>query len=82
MKRAILIVTVILLVISVAACGKKDDSVSASAGPSASDSPLTQDYENALPIIGQLMVGTFELEGTGQAVEGAQTAELVPAWKG
>ena len=82
MRRAILIITVFLLVLSAAACGKKDDTGSASASPSANDSPLTQDYENALPIIGQLMVGSFKLEGTEQAIEGAQTAELVPAWKG
>ena len=43
--------------------------------------PLTQDYENALPVLNQLVVGTFKLEDTDQAINAKQAAGLLPLWK-
>ena len=38
---------------------------------------LTSDYQNAAPILMQVMVGIYQLENTGQAVTAAQAQELL-----
>ena len=43
--------------------------------------PLTQDYENALPVLSQLVVGTFQLEDTDRRSTAEQAAKLLPLWK-
>jgi hypothetical protein len=42
---------------------------------------LNMDYENALPVNLQLVLGTFELEDTEDAVTAEKAAELLPLWK-
>jgi hypothetical protein len=42
---------------------------------------LTADYENALPVESQLILGTLMLEDTDQAVGAEQAAELLPLWQ-
>lgn len=42
---------------------------------------LTQDFENAVNIQLQLLVGTLQLEGTPSAVTTDQVAELLPLWQ-
>lgn len=42
---------------------------------------LDTDYENALPVNMQLLLGTFALDDTAQAIEAEQAAELLPLWK-
>ena len=81
MRRTMVFVAILLVALPLAACKPKGTSPGAS-NASASSSPLKEDFENALPAIGQIMVGTFRLEGTGQAVTAKQAGELVPAWKG
>lgn len=42
---------------------------------------LTQNYEGALTIQGQLALGTVQLEETNLAVDEAQAADLLPLWQ-
>jgi hypothetical protein len=42
---------------------------------------LSDDYQDALSITGQLAVGTVQLEETDLAVDAAQAAELLPLWQ-
>jgi hypothetical protein len=42
---------------------------------------LAADYENALPVESQLILGTLLLEDTDQAVGAEQSAELLPLWQ-
>ena len=42
---------------------------------------LTQDYPNAIGIRSQLLIGTFRLEGTANAVTAQQAAQLTPLWQ-
>jgi hypothetical protein len=42
---------------------------------------LSEDFEGALPIQFQLLVGTFHLEATELAVDVAQATELIPLWQ-
>lgn len=83
MKKWIAIGLMFLLVLSLAACGSKGKAQgeSTQASSSASSSALKQDYENALPPVGQLMVGIFRLEDTEQAVTAEQAKTLLPLWK-
>jgi hypothetical protein len=79
MNRFIVMAVVMLIsTMSLAACASQEVAVSSAA---AKKGPLGQDYENALPTLGQLVVGMFRLEGTGQAVNKAQAANLLPLWK-
>jgi hypothetical protein len=43
---------------------------------------LTTDYENALPAITQLALGTFKLEESSAPLTATQAGELLPLWKG
>lgn len=45
------------------------------------DQRLTAEYENAIPVESQLILGTLMLEDTGQAVDAEQAAELLPLWQ-
>jgi hypothetical protein len=42
---------------------------------------LNADYENALPVESQLILGTLMLEGTDNAVTAEQAAQLLPMWQ-
>ena len=42
---------------------------------------LTAEYENAIPVESQLILGTLMLEDTDQAVGAEQAAELLPLWQ-
>lgn len=82
MKKWIAIGLLFLLALSLAACGAKGKAQSEStSAASSSSSALKQDYENALPAVGQLMVGIFRLEDTEQAVTAEQAKALLPLWK-
>ena len=78
MKRALLIGLTIVLVVSLAACAPKGAPTETGA---TSGSPLAEDYENALPVLSQVMVGTFKLEEGDKAVTATQAAELATLWK-
>lgn len=44
-------------------------------------SVLVDDYENALPVTGQLVLGTLRLEDTPQKMSKEQAAKLLPFWQ-
>jgi hypothetical protein len=86
MKRVIYLTTAVIVLAALALTGcapKSAQPANRSAGAAGTDmAPLTQDYENALPVLNQLVVGTFKLEGTDQAINAEQAAKLLPLWKG
>jgi uncharacterized protein YcfL len=41
---------------------------------------LNSDYENAVPVAMQLLLGTYQLDGTDQAVTAEQASKLLPLW--
>lgn len=65
-----------LLFLGLAACGS-----SATAAETPSAGALKTDFQNALPVESQLLLGTLKLEGTADAVTPAQAAELLPMWQ-
>lgn len=76
MKGKTSLILTIILILSAAACssaagGTEDNHTTA----------LSETYENALTIPTQLLVGTFELEGTDLFVGSDQAESLLPLWK-
>lgn len=69
MKKSIFAFTVFTLLFALAACGK----TSSSTGTSNDSGSLSQEM--------QLLVGTFKLEETDQAVTAAQAEQLLPLWQ-
>ncbi len=77
MKRTIISLSLLFILALVACTGAKGTQ----SNQAATTSPLNQDYENALPVLTQIMIGTFKLEGGELAVDAAQATELLPLWK-
>ncbi len=87
MKKNFLFISIILIFI-LSACGgtvpaaeAPSVDIASSGSAEITSSTLTADYENALPISLQLMLGIFALEETEQAVDAGQAAEMLPLWK-
>ena len=78
MKRYAFIIIVLALSLVSAGCAKKGET--APSGDVAGTSE-TQATGATLPASMLLMVGTFRLEGTDQAVTADQAGELLPLWK-
>lgn len=76
-KYAILIVLLLFTITVLPACG----SAPATQPGDQTSGLLNADYENALPVELQLAIGTLKLDGTEQAVDAGQAAELLPLWK-
>lgn len=74
----LLVVVAGLLALSLAACGGQD----AEPGAVAGSTELTENYEDALTIKNQLLLGTLRLEDTGQAITSEQAEALLPLWQG
>jgi hypothetical protein len=74
MKKITFTLSAILFLI-LTACG------GASTASQTDSSKLNDSYENALPVPTQLLIGTFNLEGTEFAVTSAQAKELIPLWQ-
>ncbi|MGB7115414.1 MAG: hypothetical protein WBD56_04675 [Anaerolineales bacterium] len=64
--------------ISNAQAGASEDAAS---GTSDIEASLNSDYENALSVPMQLVMGTFMLEDTELTVDSDQAAQLLPLWK-
>ncbi|MGB7538858.1 MAG: hypothetical protein WBM17_09980 [Anaerolineales bacterium] len=64
------------LAMSLAACGAANPSSGGTANPDR----LNTNYDKALPVETQLVLGTLKLEGTPQAVDPAMAAELLPLY--
>lgn len=74
MKRTF-ITTLIFLTFILAACGASNTQTTNPTGNNNS-------FGNApLPLATELMIGTFKLEGTDQAVTADQAAQLIPLWQ-
>ncbi len=87
----------VLAIFALTACGRgggnsADDSVSDNVASASQDdagedsgqalsSALTRDYEGALPPTNQLILGILRLEGSDDAVTGAQAAAMLALWQ-
>lgn len=74
----LLVLLTLLLVLSLTSCSATNGAQSSEAEVTG---PLTEDYDDAPPIITQLVVGTIRLGNGDLAVDAAQAAELLPLWK-
>ena len=91
MKASKILAVLLLIVLLTAACGGEADPAptvqsdtpaesSAPAAASVSDT-LIDDFEDALTIKNQLILGTIRLEGTEKAVTADQAKMLLPLWQ-
>lgn len=77
MKKILVIVTGLLLVTALAACGgKPTDEETAKTGS------LDANYKNAISVPAQLALGSIKLEDTDLAIDEEQAAKLLPLWQG
>ena len=90
MKKYLVPITAISLVtlLILAACGAKAAAAgTSSTGQSANGTPVPNGTPGArnltqpLPLAEQLVIGTFKLEGTSNAVDAKTAAQLVPLWQ-
>ena len=74
----------IVLALALAACGGTDEADVAAGSESGGETAvatLAKEYDDALTIRNQLLLGIIRLEGTEQAVNSEQTAELTTLWQ-
>ncbi len=78
------IMGIMVLLIFLSACGSAGAKVTAAspAGGISSTGIIKTDYENALPVVDQLALGTFKLEESGTALTPEQASQLATLWKG
>ncbi len=69
-------IAIAVLAFGLAACG----SANASSAGTANPDRLNTNYDKALPVETQLVLGTLKLEGTPQAVDPATAGELLPLY--
>ena len=83
MKKTILLLTSLLLVLVLSACGGNAAAEADSAIVSGDSPPAetNNDIPFELPIEMTLMLGTVKLDDTAYAVDAQQAAELLPLWK-
>lgn len=88
MKRIFVTIGGLLLLFGLSACSGSASASPATQAANAGVSLSTEtqgllpaDYENALPVELQLIVGIFKLEGTPNAVDAATAQELLPLWQ-
>ena len=77
MKRVFAVSLALVLVLALGACS------GAGATGSGTDVGvvLNEDYEDALPVLAQLLVGTIKLDEAGLAVEADVASQLIPLWE-
>jgi hypothetical protein len=79
-----LTITATILALVLVACGKKAAaaaSTNSSSNPAPNGTPGAANFNSPLPLSEQLVIGTFKLEGTTNAVTKAQAANLIPLWQ-
>ena len=86
MKLSKIIIILIIATSLLAACGGGETEVSSTeqSSPSAATTDsvvLSEDYEDALTLKNQIILGTLRLEGTGDAVTADQAKALLPFWQ-
>ncbi len=74
-----------VLVIVLAACGAKASSPATTGGASgasaANGTPGAANLTQPLPLAESLVIGSFKLQGTGNAINATQAGALVPLWQ-
>lgn len=78
MRKTLMFIILGLLLLGTTSCG---GAANASTTTQTTDSSLTTDYENALSIPLQLVVGTFKLEDNDNIVDAQEANQLLPLWK-
>jgi hypothetical protein len=81
MKKAFLFSTFTGFMLILSACGSRAFRTIPTIEPQTDSSGMTTNYQNAVPIETQLLIGTFKLEGTDQAVSAKQAADLTAYWQ-
>ena len=82
MKRVVVVGLALVLVLALVGCGGATVSNDTGGqGGEVTVGLLDESYEDALPVVLQLAIGTFQLEGTELAVDGEQAGELLLLWK-
>jgi hypothetical protein len=74
----------IILALTLVACGGTDEAAEVTeteSGGETAVATLTDDYDDALTVRNQLLLGILRLEGTPQAITGDQAAELTTLWQ-
>lgn len=72
-----LLLPLLILSLTLSACGAAKSTTNTTASQSAGSDPSTRPLT---PIL-QVVLGTFKLEGTAQAVTAKQAADLLPLWE-
>ena len=76
---------IVILVMVLVACGAKSSSTTSQTGNSnttaANATPGARNSTQPLPLAESLVIGTFKLEGTANAITPAQATALVPLWQ-
>jgi hypothetical protein len=76
-NRVFITAGIAFLAIGLAACGGSNQAAAGTANPDR----LNTDYNDALPVETQLILGTLKLEGTPQAVDPQTAAQLLPLYQ-
>jgi hypothetical protein len=76
---------IVILVLVLVACGAKSSSTTSQSSNSnntaASGTPGARNLTQPLPLVESLVIGTFKLEGTANAITPTQATALVPLWQ-
>jgi hypothetical protein len=83
MKKYLFPLTIITLALALilVACGAKTSTSGSSGNSSSNGNSSTRNLNQPLPLAEQLLVGTFRLEGTSNAVDAKTAATLIPLWQ-
>ncbi len=81
MKMIVKLSGLLILGLLLVACGGADAADESSGGGDTAVLTLNEDYDDALPLKNQLLLGIIRLEETPQAITAGQAAELLPLWQ-
>lgn len=83
MRRPVFLSTLLMFVLALAACGGGDarESAAAPAAQASGAATLNEDYDNALPVASQLILGSLRLEDGDQTINAEEAGKLLPLWQ-
>jgi hypothetical protein len=81
MNKSLLISVLMIFALALTACGSNAMSTASPLGLQSDSSKLTVTDTDAVSAEAQLLVGTFKLEGTDNAISAQQVADLLPYWQ-
>ncbi len=97
MKKTIILLTSLILIVTFTACSREDAEFTSEISNASeinevesggeisniSENPVTlsTDYENAVPLEMQIILGTIKLDETEYSISADQAVELLPLWK-